>query len=163
MISHLVKGCLCLRLLPSAAAASTTARGAQRVTYYHHRHRPAAFGWTAGEGSRFATTTTQAVAAQHQNHDLRELKDVSATTLATIEAVASDVDGTLTTPDVTVTSRTKRAIQAVMDSGVVFFPATGKVRCACVVISTIVYCSPPPRQSPLTHVLTSCEPVCIFP
>lgn len=47
--------------------------------------------------------------------------------MSTVEAVASDVDGTLTTPEVTVTSRTKEAIKAVMDSGLVFFPATGKV------------------------------------
>lgn len=132
MISHLVKGCLCLRLLPNAAGgalSSTTARGAQRATYYHHHHhrRPVAFGWTGGEGSRSATTTTQAVAAHQQNQDLQELKDVPASTLAAIECVASDVDGTLTTPDVTVTSRTKEAIKAVMDSGLVFFPATGKV------------------------------------
>lgn len=128
MISHLVKGCLCLRLLPSAtAAAMSTTRGAQRATYYHHHRRPLAFGgWTAGEGSRSATTTTQAVAAHQQNHGLREFTDVPAATLGTIEAVASDVDGTLTTPDVTVTSRTKEAIKAVMDSGLVFFPATGK-------------------------------------
>lgn len=129
MISHLVKGCLCWRLLPIAAAvsSSTTAR-AQRATWYHHHHhrRPVAFGWTAGEGSRSTTTATRAVAAQQQSH-LQELKDVPASTLATIEAVASDVDGTLTTPDVTVTSRTKEAIKAVMDSGLVFFPATGKV------------------------------------
>ena len=130
MISHLVKGCLCLRLLPSAAGAlsSTTARGAVRTTYCHHyHHRPVAFGWTGGEGSRSATTTTQAAAAHQQNQDLRELKDVPASTLASIQCVASDVDGTLTTPDVTVTSRTKEAIKAVMDSGLVFFPATGKV------------------------------------
>lgn len=131
MISHLVKGCLCLRLLPSATAAlsSATARCAhQRATYYHHRYRrPVAFGWTAGEDSRSTTTTTQTVLAHHQTHNLRELKDVPASDLARIDAVASDVDGTLTTPEVTVTSRTKEAIKAVMDSGLVFFPATGKV------------------------------------
>ncbi|CAM9538817.1 unnamed protein product, partial [Hapterophycus canaliculatus] len=47
---------------------------------------------------------------------------------ATVRAVASDVDGTLTTPEVTVTERTKQAIKAVMDSGLTFFPATGKTR-----------------------------------
>lgn len=130
-----MKASLCLRLLPSAAAISSTAgRGAQRATYYHRYHRrPIAFGWMPGDASRPATThaaaaaPAAAVVAGHQDHELRELKDVPASLLAAVEAVASDVDGTLSTPEVTVTSRTKQAIKAVMDSGLVFFPATGKV------------------------------------
>ena len=131
MISQVVKGCLCLRLVgvPGVAAlSSTTGRCAQRATYYHRcPRRPFAFGWTGGDGSRPATTATQAVAGHQQDQILRELKDAPDSLMSTVEAVASDVDGTLTTPEVTVTSRTKEAIKAVMDSGLVFFPATGKV------------------------------------
>lgn len=147
MISHLVKASLCLRLLPSAAAVSSTAgRGVQRATYYHNHYyrRPVAFGWVPGDASRPATTHAAAGAAPaagvvgNQDH-VRELKDVPASLLAAVEAVSSDVDGTLTTPEVTVTSRTKQAIKAVMDSGLVFFPATGKVR-NCMMYDT----TPPP-------------------
>lgn len=140
--SQFLKASICLRLLPSATAVSLTAgRGIQRATYYHHHHhhhrRPFAFGWAPGDASRPAATHAAAaseatpapgVARQQDHHELpRELKDVPASLLAAVEAVASDVDGTLTTPEVTVTSRTKQAIKAVMDSGLVFFPATGKV------------------------------------
>ncbi len=142
MISQLVKGCVCLRLagLPSsvsvAALSSTTGRAAQRATYYHrYPRRQFAFGWAGGDSSRPATTAAQAVAGQQQDQVLRELKDVPDSLMETVEAVASDVDGTLTTPEVTVTSRTKDAIKAVLDSGLVFFPATGKV--------SVVFLRPP--------------------
>ncbi|CAM9280514.1 unnamed protein product [Pylaiella littoralis] len=135
-VEMIVKASLCLRLLPSAAAVSSTAgRGVQRVTYCHHSYRrPFAFGWAPGDTSRHTAATAAAAAAPaagvagQQDHELRELKDVPASLLEVVEAVASDVDGTLTTPEVTVTSRTKQAIKAVMDSGLVFFPATGKTR-----------------------------------
>lgn len=136
MIGHLVKASLCLRLLPASAAVSPTAgRGFQRATYYHQNHRRSvAFGWTlrgggsAGDPPRSATTAA-AAAGTAKDHEPQELSNAPASLLATVKAVASDVDGTLTTPEVTVTERTKQAIKAVMDSGLTFFPATGKVRC----------------------------------
>ncbi|CAN0199631.1 unnamed protein product, partial [Ectocarpus sp. 12 AP-2014] len=139
MISKVVKGFVCLRLLPGSGAVSSTAvRGVQRGTYYYHRvhHRPASFGWTTrGGGSgghapqsvaSSSSSAAAASAAASSNCEPRQLADAPASLLATVEAVASDVDGTLTTPEVTVTPRTKDAIKAVLDSELAFFPATGK-------------------------------------
>lgn len=138
MISQVVKGLVCLRLLPGSGAVSSTAvRGVQRGAYYHHRlhHRPASFRWTTrggGSGGRapqsVASSSSSAAAsvAASSNREPRQLADAPASLLATVEAVASDVDGTLTTPEVTVTPRTKDAIKAVLDSELAFFPATGK-------------------------------------
>lgn len=78
--------------------------------------------------SSSAASVTSSAAAGASGQALQELEVVSPTLLANVVAVASDVDGTLTTPDVTVTTRTRDAIKAVMDSGLLFFPATGKVR-----------------------------------
>ncbi|CAM9649886.1 unnamed protein product [Ectocarpus sp. 6 AP-2014] len=138
MISQVVKGFVCLRLLPGSGAVSSTAvRGVQRGTYYHHRlhHRPASFGWTTrGGGSgghtpqsvASSSSAAASASAAASNREPRQLADSPASLLATVEAVASDVDGTLTTPEVTVTPRTKDAIKAVLDSELAFFPATGK-------------------------------------
>ncbi|CBN75910.1 haloacid dehalogenase-like hydrolase [Ectocarpus siliculosus] len=140
MISQVVKGFVCLRLLPSSGAVSSTAvRGVQRGTYYHHRlhHRPASFGWTTrgggsgGHAPQSVASSSAAAAsasAAASNREPRQLADAPASLLATVEAVASDVDGTLTTPEVTVTPRTKDAIKAVLNSELAFFPATGKTR-----------------------------------
>ena len=129
---------LCFRLLPAAAVAvtSTAARGTQRATTYHHRRPTAAFGWTSrgtssGEpsaGRNVRIQKLQGTANSTQAAPLQKLSDVAPSLLANVVAVASDVDGTLTTPDVVITARTKQAIKAVMESGLVFFPATGKVR-----------------------------------
>lgn len=137
MISQVVKGFVCLRLLPgSGAVSSTAARGVQRGTCYHHRlhHRPASFGWTTRGGgsgghapqSVASSSAAASSAAASSNRELRQLAEAPTSLLATVEAVASDVDGTLTTPEVTVTPRTKDAIKAVLDSELAFFPATGK-------------------------------------
>lgn len=129
---------LCFRLLPAAAVAvtSTAARGTQRAIYHHHRRPTAAFGWTSrgvssGDASAERSARIQKLqgtANSTQDVQLQKLADAAPSLLANVVAVASDVDGTLTTPDVTITLRTKQAIKAVMDSGLVFFPATGKVR-----------------------------------
>lgn len=129
---------LCFRLLPAAAVAvtSTAARGTQRAIYHHHRRPTAAFGWTSrgvssGDASAERSARIQKLqgtANSTQDVQLQKLADAAPSLLANVVAVASDVDGTLTTPDVTITLRTKQAIKAVMDSGLVFFPATGKTR-----------------------------------
>lgn len=95
------------------------------------------FGWTsqAAEatcgGSRSRSNQlhrSTAEAATAREGGLRELATASPALLASVVAVASDVDGTLTRSDSTVSRRTHDAIKAVMDSGLLFFPATGKVR-----------------------------------
>ncbi|CAM9138156.1 unnamed protein product, partial [Choristocarpus tenellus] len=57
-----------------------------------------------------------------------EISSVPKPILSGIKAVASDVDGTLTSPEGKVSARTKSTIKAIMDEGLVFFPATGKTR-----------------------------------
>lgn len=130
--------------------------GGYQLHRYHHQHHqhsrcPAlAFSWvyrgtssssscySAGESptdgnaassQRFQPHAVSAVrgGATPDTH-LKPFATIEPSLLATIEALASDVDGTLTTPEVTVTDRTKDAIKAVIDSDVLFFPATGKVR-----------------------------------
>jgi Cof subfamily protein (haloacid dehalogenase superfamily) len=49
-----------------------------------------------------------------------------ATVAANIRAVASDVDGTLTRPDLQISSRTRAAIRETRSQGITFIPATGK-------------------------------------
>lgn len=131
---------LCMRLLPATAvvASSALGRGVQRASYYQHRRPAVAFSWSSRGGfssgeSPPAERTARPHATQSEvksapETQLRELAAVSPSLLASVVAVASDVDGTLTTPDVTVSPRTVAAIKAVMDSGLLFFPATGKVR-----------------------------------
>lgn len=58
---------------------------------------------------------------------LEDFEAASQALLASIVGIASDVDGTLTSPEVSVTERTKDAIRAVLASELMFFPATGKV------------------------------------
>lgn len=130
---------LCFRLLPATAVAvsSTVGRGVQRSTYHHRRSTAVAFGWTCRGGHSSGDSSTTGNTASRSLHSaaksipgsqLQGLVDAAPSLMATVVAVASDVDGTLTTPDVTVTMRTKEAIKAVMESELVFFPATGKVR-----------------------------------
>lgn len=108
---------------------------------YRSRPRPCrrypAFGWASrgkesganrgldsdGSGAAAASTTSSVSPGA-----LQELATAPESLLASIVAVASDVDGTLTRKDSTVSQRTKDAIKAVLDSDLLFFPATGKVR-----------------------------------
>lgn len=76
-----------------------------------------------GTHSKYELHSTQRSTATQ----LGELVDTPPSLLANIMAVASDVDGTLATPETTVTSRTSDAVKAILDSGLMFFPATGKV------------------------------------
>lgn len=135
---------LCLALLPAATAAvasSAAGRSLARATYYNHGHRRclAAFGGASRRLSSARGSTDRKGAHRAQplrsavkdttQETLQALVTAAPSVLAAVVAVASDIDGTLTTPDKTVTSRTKDAIRAVMDSGLLFFPATGKVMC----------------------------------
>lgn len=131
---------LYLVLFPAATATASSAAGRclARATYYNHGHRRclAAFGGTSRRLSSAGESTDRKGAHRAQplrstvkdaRETLQALSTAAPSVLAAVVAVASDVDGTLSTPDKTVTSRTKDAIKAVMDSGLLFFPATGKV------------------------------------
>lgn len=141
----------------AAAAGGTTRRVIIRAAHnlssstYHHsaisrpfyRSRPQpfrrypAFGWASrgresganggrdsgGSGTAAASTTSSVSPGA-----LQELATAPESLLSAVVAVASDVDGTLTRKDSTVSERTKDAIKAVLDSDLLFFPATGKVR-----------------------------------
>lgn len=76
-----------------------------------------------GTRSKYEVYSTQG----STDTELGELVDTPPSLLANIMAVASDVDGTLATPETTVTRRTSDAVKAILDSGLMFFPATGKV------------------------------------
>lgn len=131
---------LCLGLLPATAVATSSAllgRGVHCATYYHHYCRRPSLAFSrsshlsSGESSGeqpsrlppLQSTPKAGLEAWPQ-----ELATAPSSLLESVAAVASDVDGTLTTPDVTVSHRTVSAVKAVLDSEVLFFPATGKVK-----------------------------------
>lgn len=129
---------LCYKLLPATAMAASSVAGRGALATAFHYHRPTyqyAFGSTSrgvssedspgGKGARNQQLHSTVQGAP--GNQLQDLAAASPSLLAKVVAVASDIDGTLTRPDVSVASRTKAAIKAVMDSGLVFFPATGKV------------------------------------
>lgn len=127
---------LCLGLLPVTAMA-LLGHGVRHATYYHHHYRriSLAFGrsshLSSGEPSveqSSRPSPLQSTVEIGSEARPQELATAPSSLLESVAAVASDVDGTLTTPDVTVSHRTVSAVKAVLDSEVLFFPATGKVK-----------------------------------
>lgn len=131
---------LCLGLLPATAIATASAllgHGVHHATYYHHHYRcpSLAFGrpshLLSGEPSvKNLSRPPPLQSSLKIGSETRpqELATAPSSLLESVAAVASDVDGTLTTPDVTVSHRTVSAVKAVLNSEVLFFPATGKVK-----------------------------------
>ena len=130
---------LCLGLVPATVVAASSALGhaGHRSTYYHcYRRRPSvAFGWSSrlssGDSAGERPTSPKPLQSAVKSSSVarpQELAAAPSSLLASVEAVASDVDGTLTTQHSTVSKRTVAAVKAVLDSEVLFFPATGKVR-----------------------------------
>ncbi|KAG5176139.1 HAD-like domain-containing protein [Tribonema minus] len=82
-------------------------------------------------GQKASGTRRQAAASSTAAELQKPVVELSQETLASlpeIKAVASDIDGTCTAPDLQVPQRVMDAIVATLDSGIVFFPATGKSR-----------------------------------
>lgn len=145
---------VCLGLIPVttavAAVNAATRRGFIRTvhspnsngSFNRYRSRPTkafpAFSWSSrGWDSGSKGSSTAAAKSVNPGTALgtpQGLAVVPPSLLAAIVAVASDVDGTLTRNDSTVSQRTKDAIKGVMDSGLLFFPATGKVRSIVVMV-----------------------------
>lgn len=125
--------------LLSAMAVTTSVSGSRnlRVSPQGPRKPITAFSWAsqAFAGGAGETAIGRSDNSQHKlfstltstSSTPRNFAEVSPALLAKIVAVATDVDGTLSAPGPTVTTRTKDAIRAVLHSGILFFPATGKV------------------------------------
>lgn len=128
-----------LGILPTSTVVTLSVPGPAvlRATSHYHCHRGVslAFGWTprlsTGEllgGRRLSPLPSQGVVKASSEIEPYDLAVAPPTLLASVAAVACDVDGTLTTAEMTVSDRTVAAAREVLDSEVLFFPATGRVR-----------------------------------